>query len=179
MKTDYPLAKQFRANSHTLRESAIEQAMSGFLDEAGKGCKFFCRSEALTKIHFPDSGIISSAGHIPVGCEWKESSLRELKEELGLSVAENEIKDAGLYRISADDVFHGKTFHDRQVSRIFLLFKDLPESVFTVQKEELSEVRWFDLNQTIKNVKADKMGTCLEAEELEIVRKVAEQIVSK
>ncbi len=125
------------------------------------------------KDSFPNQWDISSAGHIPAGDDWKESAIRELSEELGLTVDENNLIDAGLYRISADDVFHGKSFHDRQVSRIFLLFSDLDESAFKIQKEELSEIRWFDLDAVIADVRIGKSGECLEADELEIVRERA------
>ena len=101
--------------------------------------QFFLQKRSHEKDSFPNQWDISSAGHIPAGDDWKESALRELSEELGLKVSEDELLDAGLYRISCDDVFHGKPFHDRQVSRIFLLFKDLLESDFKIQKEELSE----------------------------------------
>ena len=122
------------------------------------------------KDSFPNQWDISSAGHIPAGDDWKESAIRELSEELGLTVDEDDLIDAGLYRISADDVFHGKPFCDRQVSRIFLQFCDLEENAFKIQKEELSEVRWFDLDAVIADVRAGQMGECLEADELEIVR---------
>lgn len=36
------------------------------------------------KDSFPGCYDISSAGHIPAGCDFKESAVRELKEELGI-----------------------------------------------------------------------------------------------
>ena len=123
--------------------------------------QFFLQKRSHEKDSFPNQWDISSADHIPAGDDWKESALRELSEELGLKVSEDELLDAGLYRISCDDVFHGKPFHDRQVSRIFLLFKDLLESDFKIQKEELSEVRWFDLDAVIADVRCSKQSPLL------------------
>lgn len=129
------------------------------------------RSE--NKDSFPGEWDISSAGHIPAGCGWKESAVRELREELGVQASEDDLQKIGLLRIQSDEDFHGHPFHDRQVTTLFLLRLDWDESRFTPQKEELSEVRWFDLDRVIDDTMAGRMGICLNATELEIVREHA------
>ncbi|MCR5770091.1 MAG: NUDIX domain-containing protein [Butyrivibrio sp.] len=128
------------------------------------------QKRSANKDSHPGEWDISSAGHIPSGCEFRESAIRELKEELGISVKESELVEAGILNIGSDNVFHGKPFHDRQVSKVFVLEKDLPVSEFTVQESELSEVRWFEINKLIEDTKEGRMGTCLRAEELTMVK---------
>lgn len=130
------------------------------------------------KESFPDMWDISSAGHIPSGFSWEESAVRELSEELGTVVSASELKEAGLLRIKADTEFFCRPFKDDQVSKVFVLFLDRDESCFTVQKEELSEVRWFYMEDVISDLKAGLMGDCLILEELELVRDFALKEIS-
>ena len=56
------------------------------------------RSDA--KDSFPGCYDISSAGHIPAGDSYFKSAKRELKEELGVEIDENELIDCGNRRFS-------------------------------------------------------------------------------
>ena len=76
---------------------------------------------------FPGCYDISSAGHIPAGEDFVTSALRELKEELGVTAKTEELIFCGDRKIVSDDVFFGKEYHDRQYSRVFVLWKDLEE----------------------------------------------------
>ena len=49
------------------------------------------QKRAEHKSSFPGCYDISSAGHIPAGDEYKVSAIRELKEELGILVDENDL----------------------------------------------------------------------------------------
>ena len=117
---------------------------------------------------------ISSAGHIPAGVEWKPSALRELQEELGVNAREEQLHYCGQRRFFHQAVFHGKPFLDRQVSNVYLLWLDLDEEAFTLQKEEVSEVRWLDFETCLRDVKAGAIPNCIAPEELELVQRAAD-----
>jgi len=112
-------------------------------ERAGK-VEVLLQKRSQNKDSFPGCYDISSAGHIPAGVDFIPSALRELKEELGCSVSENELIYCGQRRFSYDGVFHGKEFHDRQVSNVYALWLDRRPEDFVLQKEELEEVRWFE-----------------------------------
>lgn len=124
-----------------------------------------------TKDSYPGCYDISSAGHIPAGVDFKPSAVRELKEELGVDASEDELIFCGNRDIKMDDVFHGKPFHDRQFSRVFALWCDIDESEFQLQKEEVSEVRWMELDEVISAVKKNTIPHCIYSEELMMVKK--------
>lgn len=42
---------------------------------------------------------------------------------------------------------------------------------FILQKEEVSEVRWFDLQEYMEKVEKSEISNCIFTEELEMVRK--------
>ena len=128
------------------------------------------QKRSQNKDSYPGCYDISSAGHIPAGVDYTESAIRELKEELGIDAEENDLIYCGDRRIISDDCFHGKPYHDRQFSRVFLLWLDLPESAFTVQKEEVESVCWMDFEQCCKGVEQNSFRNCIVMEELQILR---------
>lgn len=123
------------------------------------------------KDSFPDCYDISSAGHIPAGSSFVPSALRELKEELGVTASPEDLVFCGKRSFEFQKMFHGKPFHDRQVSAVFLLWLDREEADFTLQKEEISSVRWMDFEECIEDVRDHKIPNCIDLEELELIRK--------
>jgi 8-oxo-dGTP pyrophosphatase MutT (NUDIX family) len=139
-----------------------------------KTVQILLQKRAMIK-SFPGCYDISSAGHIPAGEEFVTSALRELKEELGISAKPEELIYCGDRTIIWDDVFFGKEYHDRQYTRVFILWKDLEETEFILQKEELDSVRWMDLDLCIQGVKDNSFRNCIEMEELLMVRDAVAQ----
>ncbi len=113
---------------------------------------------------------ISSAGHIPAGMDYIPSAIRELKEELGIDASPNELIYLGVKEDSFDMVFHDKPFRDEHISRIFLLERDLPESAFILQEEEVSEVRWMPLKDCITAVEQNSIPNCIAIDVLYMIR---------
>lgn len=123
------------------------------------------------KDSFPECYDISSAGHIPAGDDYVESALRELKEELGIEVREEELLDCGLMHYDITSSFHGETFVDKQVAKVFLLWKDMEEAEFALQKEEIDSVMWIDFEQCKDAVKRNTIPNCIEIQELYMLEK--------
>lgn len=116
---------------------------------------------------------ISSAGHIPAGCGYLESALRELEEELSVQAAKEELQDCGQRYVHWDEEFYGEMFRDRQVSRVYLLWKELDISALKLQHLEVSKVCWMDYKECVKAVKEGTIPNCIALEELEMIKKTA------
>ena len=127
------------------------------------------RSE--TKDSYPGCYDISSAGHIPAGVDFIPSALRELKEELGYEAQSTQLQYCGQRCFEFHQTFHGKDFHDNQVSNVYVLWADQEPENFLLQKEEVSEVRWFDLEECIGLVEQNGIPNCIFPEELQMVWK--------
>ena len=111
---------------------------------------------------------ISSAGHIPAGCGYLDSALRELKEELGIDASSEELELRLIRRISYSDIYHGKLFKDNQVTRVYKMKRnDIDIEKLNLQKEEVEEVIWMDYEECIKAVKNNTIKHCIYLEELE------------
>lgn len=113
---------------------------------------------------------ISSAGHIPAGSGFVDSALRELEEELGVYALEKELEDCGVRRIRWKDRFYGTPFLDNQVSRVYLLWRNLEAGQFRPQASEIEEVRWMDLEELKELVKEGGIPHCISEEELSMVK---------
>ena len=127
------------------------------------------QKRAKHKSSFPGCYDISSAGHIPAGDSYEISALRELKEELGVKAEEKDLIYCGDRKVIWDDVFFGKPFHDRQISRVFLLWLDKEESEFTIQEEEVDSVLWMDFEQCYAGVQNGLFQNCIVLEELQML----------
>lgn len=127
-----------------------------------------------TKESFPGCYDISSAGHIPAGMDFIESAIRELQEELGITASDDELIFCGDRILKWDDSFYGKPFHDRQYSRVFILWRDIDEEKFILQKEEIDSVLWMDLNECISAIEHNQIRHCIFIGELKMVRNVVE-----
>ncbi len=51
------------------------------------------------------------------------------------------------------EVFHGKLFKDNQISNIYCLWLDVKTARLTLQKSEVDEVIWMDLDRCMELVK--------------------------
>lgn len=122
------------------------------------------------KESFPGCYDISSAGHIPAGMDFAESAIRELQEELGISVSNEDLVFCGDRTVIWDDSFYGRPFHDRQYSRVFILWWDMDEEEFIVQKEEVDSVHWMDLDECIEAVETNRIRHCIYTDELKMVK---------
>lgn len=121
------------------------------------------------KDSFPGMYDTSSAGHISAGEEPLPSALRELQEELGVIAAPEELAYAGTFRIQYEKVFHDRLFRDNEVTKVYVYVK--PVDRFTLQESEVSEVRWFDLDEVWNEICfGDRHRFCVPTEGLNVLR---------
>jgi isopentenyldiphosphate isomerase len=137
----------------------------------GGTVQILLQKRCMTKDSFPGCYDISSAGHIPAGDDFIPSAIRELKEELGVEITEEALVECGTRKISIDDEFYGVPFHDRQFSKVFLLWLDWEAADFTVQKEEIDSVCWMDFEECKKAVEQHTIPNCIDMEELLMIEK--------
>ena len=102
------------------------------------------QKRCMQKDSFPGCYDISSAGHIPAGEEYIPSAIRELKEELNVTVQESDLIYCGQVHKDVDSEFHRQPFHDHQISNVYLLWLDREAEEFELQTEEIESVRWMD-----------------------------------
>ena len=104
------------------------------------------QKRSMDKDSYPGMYDTSSAGHIPAGAEPLESALRELGEELGIHAGPEDLTYIGMFHVEYEEEFYGELFHDNEIIRAFLYRKPVNIEKLKLQKSEVDEVRWFDLD---------------------------------
>lgn len=143
------------------------------------GVQILLQKRCEGKDSFPGCYDISSAGHIPAGCGYVESAIRELAEELGVTAEPKDLIECGDITIGWDERFYDKDFKDRQYSKIFIIWRDTDESDFRLQENEVESVLWMDFDECMDAVKHDKIKHCIATEELEIVKRGIESSINR
>ena len=134
-----------------------------------KKIQILLQKRSQNKDSFPGCYDISSAGHIPAGDEFAESGLRELQEELGLCIQKEELIECGLHRVFTENEFHGIPYVDNQISKVFLLWKDIEIEELRLQTEEIESAMWMDFEECKDAVRNHTIPTCINIKELELL----------
>ena len=100
------------------------------------------QKRSAAKDSFPGWLDTSSAGHLDPGETFDQGAQRELAEELGItSVAPQFLF---VQHQDYEKVFHGETFHDREIDHVYMIELDQPEEAFQIEACELQSVHWLD-----------------------------------
>ena len=110
---------------------------------------------------------ISSAGHISAGDERMESALRELWEELGLSVQPEHLELFGTTHVKFEKTFYGKRFRDNEISSDFVYRQPVDMEKLKLQESEVAEVRWMDYEECREKIADGAIPNCINPEEFE------------
>ena len=123
------------------------------------------QKRCANKDSFPGCYDISSAGHIPAGCDYITSALRELKEELGLMARSEDLVPVGSKLLFTEAEFYGEPFRDNQFTRFYRLEYKPEMGDIIPQPEEIESVRWF----TPDGIRAlyGKPESCVDPAEIE------------
>jgi len=86
------------------------------------------------------------AGHVDARESLESAILREIKEEIGLDVPREDLHRFGEREFKLQD-------SNSHITYFYYIKSDAKETDFTIQKEELSEVRWFDIDGVIAMIR--------------------------
>jgi len=121
------------------------------------------------KESFPGQYDTSSAGHIPAGSEPLPSALRELREELGIEAGPEQLRYAGCFRIRYEKVFHGALFRDNEFTSVYVYREPVDAASLRLQRGEVDEVRWFDLDAVYEEIRISRDRFCVPAQGLDVL----------
>jgi isopentenyldiphosphate isomerase len=126
-----------------------------FIERTGKDILLYFQVRSAVKKDYPDLLDITAAGHI-LANESVMDGLREVKEELGIDLAMEDLHSLGMIK----DSLTSPSFVDRELCHVFLYDQHQPFHNFMLQKEEVSgimvaklaefEELWFGEVQEIK-----------------------------
>ena len=88
----------------------------------------------------PNKWTASASGHLSAGDTDTEGAMRELSEEIGIKINENELNYLITVREQCD--MPEKNMKIRHISNIYVVFKNTKAEDLKLQKEEVSEVKY-------------------------------------
>lgn len=130
------------------------------------------QKRSADKESFPGCYDISSAGHLSSGEDFETAAVREVKEELGISIKKEDLIFCGDRNIVWDGEFNGNPFHDRQHSKVFIVWYDAEKETFQVDHEEVESVKWISFKKCMENVKNNSFSHCIAMEEMQILKNI-------
>ncbi len=95
----------------------------------------------------PNGWVCSASGHVDAGEDIETAALRELYEEIGVKATKDDLKHLGT-------VFEGRDIKEAEVkhiSELFVIYKDVNIDDLILDKEEVSDAKYFKLEEIAKN----------------------------
>ena len=103
------------------------------------------------------------------GDDYLNTAVRELSEELGVTAEPEEFKFIGMRDSVVKDIFHGKPFHNHELSAVYVYETDLAEEQFRLQKEEVDSVLWMDFGEFEEKARNGEIRHCIFADEIKML----------
>lgn len=124
---------------------------------------------SMNKDSYPGCLDTSSAGHVEFGSDFLVTAVKELYEELGLGVESSELEFLFEQKVCYKNLFHGQTFIDREINRIYALKKDCDTHSLKLQTTEVSEAIWMNSDDIIAAVDSGSGEICIAPDEIKRV----------
>jgi isopentenyldiphosphate isomerase len=100
---------------------------------------------SLNKDTNPGLWDVSAAGHLSAGEASLEAAVKEVGEELGLRVVENELEF--LFTVKQQAQYPSMDVIDNEIQDVYLLTKEVPISALVVQEEEVAGLRFISIEE--------------------------------
>lgn len=108
------------------------------------------QKRSKSKIAFPNLWDISVAGHISAGETAINSAIREVEEEIGLTITKKTLKKIGSFKETHQ---HRKDFIDNEIHLIYIGRLPIPLNQLKIQEEELSAIKLIPIDTFKKELR--------------------------
>ncbi len=105
--------------------------------------KIIMQQRSAMKVTNPNGWVCSASGHIDAGEDLEVGALRELQEEIGVKAEKSDLKHIGTV---FEDYVSG-TMNITHISEIFVIHKNIEIDTLVFQDEEVSNAKYFTLNE--------------------------------
>lgn len=101
------------------------------------------------------------AGHVDAYESLEDAILREIKEEVGLDISKDDLRQFGEREFTIRD-------SNSHITYFYYIRSNLNEKDFIIQKEELSEVKWFDIDDVINMINENDSSIVFDKKRLKL-----------
>ena len=97
---------------------------------------------------------VTVGGHVDSGEFGRQALIREIKEELGIDVNDDEVK----YMLGSTSINTKGNIINKHYNECYIILKDIDISKVVLQKEEVSEVKYFHKDELLKRMENNYDG---------------------
>ena len=127
------------------------------------------QKRAMCKKRYAGYWDMACAGHVDAGETTKQGAIREAKEEIGLEVSEDDVQLMFEY-IEDEDYW--------EIGQVFFIKADKDISEFTLQEDEVEQVKWLKLDELKKLMYSDIWAPCADEYKKKVINEF-EKIFNK
>ena len=128
------------------REGLWHRAVYGFIID--KNSNVLLQKRSKYKKLWPNKWDVTVGGHVDAGEFGRQALIREVKEELGISINDDDIK----YLVGSTSINEQGNIINKHYNECYLITKNIDISDIKIQKEEVSEVRYFSKDELLKRI---------------------------
>lgn len=106
------------------------------------------QKRSTNKKLWPNLWDITAGGHVLAGEFGKTALIREIKEELGIEAKENEVN----YLVGSISTNSKGSIINKHFNECYIVTKNVKISDIKLQKEEVSDIRWFTKQEILDRI---------------------------
>lgn len=115
------------------------------IDENGN---ILLQKRSKNKRLWPDLWDVTVGGHVEAGEFGRQALIREVKEELGIDINDDDIK----YLVGSISINEQGDIFNKHYNECYLITKTIDISDINIQQEEVSEVKYFSKEELLKRI---------------------------
>ena len=115
------------------------------IDEKGN---VLLQKRSSQKRLWPNLWDVTVGGHVESGEFGRQALIREVKEELGIEIGDNDIK----YLVGSTSINEQGNIINKHFNECYLIIKNIDITDIKLQKEEVSEVKYFSKDELLKKI---------------------------
>ena len=131
------------------------------------------QKRSANKKLWPNMWDVTVGGHVDSGEFGRQALIREAKEELGIEINDDDIK----YLVGSTSVNNQGNIINKHYNECYLITKNIDVSEIIVQKEEVSEVRYFSKDEVLERIANNYYGLTEKTGVWNFLQKILEKYV--
>ena len=150
------------------RDGLWHRAVYGFVID--RNSNVLLQKRSSNKKLWPNKWDVTVGGHVDSGEFGMDTIIRECKEELGIDVQQSEIR----YLVSSTSVYEKDGYANKHYDECYLIMKDIDISKLKLQKDEVSDVKYFSKNELIERINNNYDGLTEKTSSWHFLKKILE-----
>ncbi|MBO5348274.1 MAG: NUDIX domain-containing protein [Clostridia bacterium] len=140
------------------------------IDEKGN---ILLQKRSSNKKLWPNMWDVTVGGHVDAGEFGRQALIREVKEELGIEINDDDIK----YLVGSTSINKQGDIINKHYNECYLITKNIDISDIKIQIEEVSEVRYFSKKELLERISNNYEGLTDKTGPWNFLERILEQYV--